>query len=185
MHIVITGGMGCGKSTITNWLKSRLQNYHFYDMDERVRLLCQDKVMQDSLITTFGTCVRREISDIVFANEEARNKLYRLMNATIFKQVASQRQYTNVLYDIPLFFEHPDLTVIDPDVVICVTCSLETQRSRIKSRDGFSDEKISSILALQLPLSAKSLLSDYVITTDDSHEESIQQLESILTKIGV
>lgn len=29
MHIVVTGGMGCGNSTITSYLKTRLKDYHF------------------------------------------------------------------------------------------------------------------------------------------------------------
>ena len=63
---------------------------------------------------------------------------------------------------------------------IGTNCSPETQRARIKSRDGFSDEKISSILALQLPLHEKAFMSDYVIETDGTPEESIDQLEKIL-----
>ena len=181
MHIVVTGGMGCGKSTITSYLKTRLKDYQFYDMDEHVRSLYDDERMQQTLVTTFGTCNRREISDIVFANEQARNKLYRLMNAIIFKQVASMRQYENVLYDIPLYFENPDLAEVIPyGAVICVRCNGVTQRERIKLRDGFSDEKISSILALQVPLDEKAFMSDYFIDTDGTHEESIEQLEKIL-----
>lgn len=181
MHIVVTGGMGCGKSTITSYLKTRLKDYHFYDMDERVRALYDDELMCQSLVTTFGTCKRREISDLVFANEYAREKLYRLMNATIFKQVADMRKFENVLYDIPLYFENPDLLEIIPvDDVICVICKPETQLARIKKRDGFSDEKISSILTLQLPLHEKAHMSDYVIETDGTPEESIEQLEQIL-----
>ena len=181
MHIVVTGGMGCGKSTITSYLKTRLKDYQFYDMDEHVRSLYDDERMQQTLMTTFGTCIRREISDIVFANEQTRNKLYRLMNAIIFKQVASMRQYENVLYDIPLYFENPDLAEVIPhDAVICVRCNGVTQRERIKLRDGFSDEKISSILALQLPLDEKATLADYTIETDGTREDSIKQLEQIL-----
>lgn len=181
MHIVVTGGMGCGKSTITSYLKARLKDYQFFDMDERVRALYDDELMCQSLVTTFGTCKRREISDIVFSNECARDKLYRLMNATLFKQVADMRKYENVLYDIPLYFENPDLAEVIPyDAVICVRCDAATQRERIKLRDGFSDEKISSILALQLPLDEKAMMSDYTIDTDGTREESIDQLERIL-----
>ena len=177
MHIVITGGMGCGKSTITNYLKSRLPDYRFFDMDEQVRALYDDEVVKNSLTALFGTYDRKEISDIVFANPMARERLYNLMNSTIFNLLRSYHQHENVIYDIPLYFEMLEHIEFQPDEVIC---SPETQRERIKKRDGFSDEKISSILALQLPLQDKAISSDYVIETDGTPEESIDQLEKIL-----
>lgn len=186
MHIVITGGMGCGKSTVTSYLKSCFQNYHFYDMDERVRALYNDRNMQDSLDSMFGTHHRKQISDIVFSNKEARERLYRLMNAIIFKQVADQRDYKNVFYDIPLYWENSDLqSTIHPDAVICISCSAETQKQRIRSRDNISDEKIQSILSLQKSLPEKEDLSDYVIRTDGTHEDTINQLTRVLIEIGM
>lgn len=186
MHIVITGGMGCGKSTVTSYLKSCFQNYHFYDMDERVRALYNDRNMQDSLDSMFGTHHRKQISDIVFSNTEARERLYRLMNAIIFKQVADQRDYKNVFYDIPLYWENSDLqSTIHPDAVICISCSAETQKQRIRSRDNISDEKIQSILSLQKSLPEKEDLSDYVIRTDGTHEDTINQLTRVLIEIGM
>ena len=186
MHIVITGGMGCGKSTVTSYLKSCFQNYHFYDMDERVRALYNDRIMQDSLDSMFGTHNRKQISDIVFSNNEAREQLYRLMNAVIFKQAADQRDYKNVFYDIPLYWENSDLqSTIHPDAVICISCSAETQKQRIRSRDNISDEKIQSILSLQKSLPEKEDLSDYVIRTDGTHEDTINQLTHVLIEIGM
>lgn len=181
MHIVITGGMGCGKSTITKYLRSRLPDYHFFDMDEQVRDLYNNTELQSKLTSTFGTCNRNEISDIVFANSVAREQLYSLMNAMIFRLLTEHLEFEDCIFDIPLYFEMSEhLEGFIPDEVICVICSPETQRARIKSRDGFSDEKISSILALQLPLHEKAFMSDYVIETDGTPEESIDQLEKIL-----
>lgn len=186
MHIVITGGMGCGKSTVTSYLKSCFQNYHFYDMDERIRALYNDRNMQDSLDSMFGTHQRKQISDIVFANEEARDRLYRLMNAIIFKQVADQRDYRDVFYDIPLYWENSDLqSTIRPDAVICVSCSADVQRDRIHARDGISDKKMQSILSLQKSLTEKEDLSDYVVRTDGTYEDTIDQLTHILTTLGL
>lgn len=181
MHIVITGGMGCGKSTITKYLKSRLPDYHFFDMDEQVRDLYNNTELQSKLTSMFGTCDRKEISDIVFANSVAREQLYSLMNATIFRLLTDHLNFEDCIFDIPLYFEMSEhLEGFIPDEVICVICSPETQHERIRSRDGFSDEKISSILALQLPLHEKAMMSDYVIETDGTPEESIDQLEKIL-----
>lgn len=105
-----------------------------------------DELMQQSLVITFGTYKRCEISDIVFVNEYAHNKLHRLMNTTIFKQVANMRQHENAVYDIPLCSENPALAeVISYDAVICVWCDANTQHERIKLRDGFSDKKSSAI----------------------------------------
>lgn len=180
MHIVITGGMGCGKSTIVNYLRSRLPDYHFFDMDEYVRSLYGSDSVKTKLMDAFGTDNRQEISDIVFSNPKARAKLYSIVNRTIFTALNTYKQFDDVIYDIPLYFEMQEHIEFDADEVICVVCHPAIQRERIKKRDGFSDEKISSILALQFPLQDKADMSDYVIETDGPPEDSIDQLEKIL-----
>ena len=91
-----------------------------------------------------------------------------------------------VFYDIPLYWENSDLqSTIHPDAVICISCSAETQKQRIRSRDNISDEKIQSILSLQKSLPKKEDLSDYVIRTDGTHEDTINQLTHVLIEIGM
>lgn len=60
--------MGCGKSTVSGYLKSCFQNYHFYDMDERVRALYNDRNMQDSLDSMFGMRTASQFAHPVVVN---------------------------------------------------------------------------------------------------------------------
>lgn len=187
MHILITGGMGCGKSTITTYLRSRLPDFTFIDIDVRVRAMYDEKITKLQLLAAFGTHNRREISDIVFADASKKKLLYAIMNDGIFAHIIEASKLPNVVMDMPLYFEMRDNGDIayEPDVKICVVCDKDEQVQRIRKRDGFTDDKIFSILSQQLPLDVKQRRSDFVIDTTQSREESIQQLEVVLKRIGV
>ena len=55
MRIVITGGMGCGKSTIVKYLRSRLSDHDVFDVDECVRDLYNDDIVQMMLDAEFDS----------------------------------------------------------------------------------------------------------------------------------
>lgn len=176
MRIVITGGMGSGKSTITAYLRQELPDYEFFDMDACVKGLYDDEVTQMILTHTFGTCIKSEISDLVFADDNAKQRLYAIMNGAIIAKVKIAAVDLNVVFDMPLFFEMGGTQLFEPDCIICVTCSEETRIERIKARDGFSEEKIRSIIAQQMPVAEKAQLSDYVISTDGSRSDTIESV---------
>lgn len=184
MRIVITGGMGCGKSTITNYLRSRLSDHDVFDVDVCVRELYDDDIVQMMLDAEFDTHDRTRISDIVFRSPDAKTRLYAIMNAAILNKLQIAAKNDRVIIDMPLYFEFQHNLHISIDHTICVSCSPSTQFDRIKKRDGFTDEKISSILSQQLPLSEKERRADFVIHTD-TDVPATEQLEKILKLIGI
>lgn len=186
MRIVITGGMGCGKSTIVKYLRSRLSDHEVFDVDACVRQLYDDDDVKKMLRSVFGTDDRRVISDVVFNDNYAKSVLYEMMNNLVFASMMTIATQPNNIIDMPLYFEmqdHHNFTY-KPEYVICVSCSPTTQLQRIRDRDGFTDEKISSILSQQLPLSEKERRADFVVFTD-TNVPYTTQLEKIFLKIGL
>lgn len=174
MVVVITGSMGCGKTTVTRLLSEQLPNYTVINFDSLVHELYLDESIQQHLMAAFGTCVRSQIRDIVFTNQVAMAKLHSIVNSRLYELINTIHPESNTLLDMPLWFEYKHLIDITPDLVVCVTCPDALQKERIRNRDNISDDLIQSKLALQLPKHVKEANSDIVIYT---HSEWMMNLD--------
>ena len=177
MFIVVTGGIGSGKSTIIKMLKSRLGDSIYYaSYDSIVReLYAHDATFQNMLIREFGTCNRKEISNIVFFDKKKMKKLNELAGEYVANQLCFFPQ--PCLVEIPLYFEIKDAfdhEITPPaDIVITVTCPIEIRKQRVIARDKMSEEKFDSIVATQATDERRDegstviIRSDLVETVDD------------------
>jgi dephospho-CoA kinase len=66
------------------------------------------------------------------------------------------------------------------DKVIAIWCDKETQRARIKNRDGLSDEMIDLKLAVQLSADEIASKADFVIDTSEGAIDVAEQLSVAL-----
>lgn len=163
MKIVITGNMGCGKSTAVEVFKRTLPHYTFFDFDKCVADLYKDSVMQMILEAEFGTHVKAEVSDIVHSDATALQRLRKYTDLYLVTAIENANKEVNVIFDIPLYYEFNHAMKLTPDYVICVASEIKDQVERVKLRSGFSAEKIQTILAKQLPQEEKVAKSDFVL----------------------
>jgi len=167
MIIVITGNIGCGKSTVANRLVQQLPKCELFDYDAMVRdqlYTCPE--FQQNLMDDFDTCDRHKISEIVFNDRDALMHLKKLSqpitDAAIIKFIA-KHQRSNMVLDIPLWFEDAMDKRFGYDYVVVVAADEETQLQRVKQRSGWSEEKTRSVIANQLPQALKVDQADYVV----------------------
>lgn len=177
MFIVVTGGIGSGKSTIIKMLKSRLGDYVNYESYDSIihELYAHDATFRNLLVTEFGTCDRKEISDLVFANRDELAKLNEITGHYVANRLCFATQ--PCLAEIPLYFEITDAAdheVTPPaDIVITVECPMEIRKQRVIARDKMSEEKFDSIIAVQASDQRREegssviIRSDLVKTVDD------------------
>ncbi len=182
MKFVVTGNMGCGKSTVIKMITEMLPDHIVFDFDKYVHSLYEDPNVRISLLCNFGVDDRKQISDIVHADPAQMEKLERIMNASISKQVEMMFEVEDIIFDMPLYFEYFADRGYPIDGVVCVTCSPEIQRNRIRSRNGFSDQKIDSILAKQLPQDEKAQRSNVVIDNSGSLDDLRRQVVQFVQK---
>lgn len=181
MRFVVTGNMGCGKSTVVQMLQEMLPSHRLFDFDRAVHALYQDPTVILLLELEFNTSDRRQISDIVHSDPNKMKRLGEIMNASLLHQLQDACADDNIILDVPLWFEILDVRgsrELEVDGVVCVTCEPEKQRNRIRSRNGFSDEKIDSILAKQLSQDEKTRRASVVIdnsgTLDDLRAQVVR-----------
>lgn len=180
MKFVVTGNMGCGKSTVVQMIREMLPDHQLFDFDKMVHGLYEDPNVQLSLLVNVGATDRKTISTMAFADPSVMTKVEKIMNGLIILRVAEAFREENIIIDMPLYFEYFAQTFAAP--VVCVTCRPEIQRDRIRSRNGFSDEKIDQILAKQLSQQEKASRSNVVIDNSGTVDDLRKQVVAFVQK---
>lgn len=181
MNIVVTGNIGCGKSTVVKALAELLPSYELHDVDKMVHALYDNAQFTTWLNEVFGTSDRRRISDVVFTDPGARKFLEKESEKYLGAEV--ERVYTiqNAILEYPLYFEMGEWKRPN-QIIVCVSCNEATQIARVKARNSFTDEKIHAIMASQLPTWQKEAQSDFVIDNNDGADlqSQLRELEAII-----
>jgi dephospho-CoA kinase len=182
MNIIITGNIGCGKSTFTKMLTDRLPHYKLFDVDAEIHKLYLDDMFCKSLKGRFGTTDRAEISTFVFKNEIHREWLERLSKQYLQQRMHDAMIGNNTIFDFPLYFEHdgPIMFADQGAVVVTVFCDIDTQRERIAERGRFSVEKAEAIMAEQFSSTMKAALADIAVDTN----QSLEQMAEYATEVA-
>lgn len=159
MKIALTGGIACGKSLLSLYLKER--GFDVIDADDIVHEL----IPEDE---------RRRLAKTVFADPAARKALeervHPLVKARILDAVAAAEASGRVLIAvIPLLFEVQWNGIFD--IICCVTSSRANQIDRMTRTRGYTREEAEARLAAQMPVSEKAAKSHYVIENDGSPED--------------
>ena len=200
--IVVTGSIGSGKSRVLEAIKNFSQvKVDFFSFDEFTRELYLREDVRDFLMVMFGTTDRSKISDIVFASGRQMGKtetvsiLREQLNDFFFKlveekfiELVNRKQNSTLVIEMPLFFEMKErssaIQMVRSKVkVIAVVCDEAVRMQRVKLRDGFSEDKIKSIVSSQIPQEVKVKKADYVIDTTDGHcDVHVQDLMKVKFK---
>ena len=189
----LTGGVGMGKSTAAEFLRTR--GVQMVDTDELARQLVQSgqpaltEIQTEfgkNIVASDGRLRREELAEIIFADADARKKLETILHPRIrecwLAQVEIWRKESRALavVVIPLLFETRAESHFDK--IICVACSAPAQRERLLAR-GWTPEQIQQRLAAQWPVEQKISRADFVVWTDGALDAHAQQLERIFVKL--
>ena len=189
----LTGGIGMGKSTAAEFLRTR--GAQIVDTDELARQLVQPgQPALTEIQTEFGKKViapdgqlrREELAEIIFADAAARKKLETILHPRIRERWLAQTEIWRrenralAIVVIPLLFETRAESHFNK--IICVACSAATQHERLLAR-GWTPEQIKQRLAAQWPVEQKISRADFVVWTDGALDVHAQQLERIFVKL--
>lgn len=177
MRIIgLTGGIACGKSTISQTLRELGAVIVDGDLLSReltapggAALPLIREHFGDGVFLPDGTLNRRALGSIVFADDEAREALdgimQPLLHGLILRDIASARKAGRrvCVLDMPLLYEK-GIDVLC-DTVWCASLPVETQLQRLMARDGFTLEEARQRLDSQLPTAEKAARADVVIDT--------------------
>lgn len=171
MNVGLTGGIGCGKSTVVGFFREA--GWRTLEADAIVRdLLAQDAGLQaelrgrwgDSVFRSDGCVDRKAVAARVFKDSAELRWLESQLHPLVRQRWAAMLAETvdrHCLVEIPLLFEkrletHFDLTV-------CVACPRNLVEERMVAR-GYSSAEVAQRVNQQMPLETKSELADHLIS---------------------
>ncbi len=174
--VALTGGIGCGKSTVCSLLS--LGGFDIIDTDKIAKTILENN--KDKVRTMFGdeyikehTIDRQKLSRLIFRDKKAKIKLENFIHPLVYDEVIArarvlEQKRTPYIIDIALYFETKNY---DIDTTVCVYCAKETQIQRVAKRDNKTVLEINDILDCQIDTDIKKQKSDYVInnTQDLTH----------------
>jgi dephospho-CoA kinase len=175
MILGITGGLGCGKSTVARLFERR--GYQRIDSDALVR----EKVLTSAAVIAalhlhFGEAIfkpegvvdRSALASRVFVDDLERRWLEELTHPVLFalwREILASAPAARWAVEAPLLFERSLENWFD--FTVCVACSPEQQLVRLEQR-GFPRSLAGQRISKQLPLARKIELSDFVLWNDGS-----------------
>lgn len=191
--IGITGGIACGKSTVSRELIRR--GYPVIDGDQLARELTGPggNAMKDisavfghKYILQDGSLNRREMGRLVFSDPRAREQLDHVMAPHLRSlteariRQAAQSGAELCFLDMPLLFEKGYDSFCDS--VWCVWLPENLQLDRLMNRDGYSREEAISRMRSVMSSDRKADLSSAVISNAGTIEETFLQVDDLLRK---
>lgn len=174
--IGITGGIGSGKTTLSEKLRS--EGYNVYDSDLQARMLQNEHpVIRTKLTELFGDEIytahglnRPELAKIVFSNPDLLNKLNEIVHPIVrqdFRMWLEQHTAEKYVFvESAILFESGFRKLMDK--VVLMTASEELRIRRVIKRDGSTAEQVKARIDSQLDDKDKIPFADYVIRTDDN-----------------
>ncbi|MGH8018872.1 MAG: dephospho-CoA kinase [Opitutaceae bacterium] len=175
MVVGLTGGIGCGKSTVAAMLVGL--DWGRVDADAIVReLLSSDAATIAEVRERFGAEVlapggevdRQTLAALVFPDPAALNDLEAILHPRVrqaWKAASAVRPPEHWVIEIPLLFEKG--LEKEVDFTLCVASDAKVQAQRLANR-GLSPQEASQRIARQLPLAQKIERADFVITNNGS-----------------
>lgn len=183
--IVLTGGIGSGKSTVASLLK--LYGYEVVCADTIAHEMLEQSAKE--VVAAFGEGIleqgkihRKKLGEVVFGNKEKKQKLEGILHPKIKAEILRQAEILEskkvpYFLDIPLFYETQNYPLSE---VLLIFVPQNTQIQRIQKRDGLELEAIQARLSAQMPLDKKKKLASYVIDNSGGLEDLQREVERYL-----
>ena len=193
MVVGITGGIGCGKSSVTDLLKKL--DVDIVDADIIAREVVEPgKFALKKIVEHFGTEIlladgslnRAQLRVIIFSEKEKKDWLEKLMHPLINDEIRAQIKSATTKYVVlssALLLETRQKDLVDIVVVVDIPETLQIERTTLRDRN--SSELVKKIIDSQLKRDERLSRADIVIDNSDSLDKlklEIKKLHSDLKK---
>ena len=197
MNIGLTGGIACGKSTVSDMLVRR--GALLIDADRIAREVVEPgapalgQVIERfgaDLLLPDGSLNRKKLGERVFGNPGALKDLESLLHPPIRATIRARMQdYETqhpdklVVVDVPLLYESGLQAMYKEIMVVYVPRAV--QMERLMKRDSLTEEQAVQRLNAQMPIEKKKELADIVIDNSGTIEETEEQIERFWSERGL
>lgn len=193
-RIGLTGGVGCGKSTVSSYMArlglpiidgdklSREAVTPGSEAMERIR-----QVFGPEVFLPDGQLDRVKMAKLVFSDEDRRQALNAIIHPYVWRRTeegfitAQNEGYPIAVMDMPLLLEIG--WQLRSEAVWVVRAPVEQQILRMCARDGATREEALARIRKQMPTINKINYADVVIDNSGSLEATEQQVQEALQQV--
>lgn len=183
LRVGVTGGIGSGKTALTDWLTEKGITVVDADLAARVVVAPGQPALAD-IIAAFGDeyllpdgqLNRAALRKLVFEDADKRKSLEAMTHSRIREELIRQLAAADSAYVVlssPLLLESGQSELIDVSVV--VDAPEATQIARTMERDGNDQALVEGIMAAQLDRETRKSRADIVIDNSASLTELHEQ----------
>ena len=190
--IGVTGSIGMGKSTVAKMFTE--YGFGLYNADDTVHYIYEnDEEVIDKIEESFpgtkseGKVNRIALRDILNNEPEKFRDLEKIVHPAtrryqiLYIEKLISEGKPGCILDIPLLFETGGEKYIDVSVV--VTASEDKQKERVVAERKVPLEIFNSIKNQQMPDREKLKKADYIISTDQTFDETKLEVKDVVSKI--
>lgn len=189
IRIGITGGMGAGKSVISEMM--RCLGIPVYDADiASKKILNSNTKVKTQLIELLGEEIfsngqlnRPLMAQLIFNNNELLLKTNAIIHPAVFEDFIAWSEAQNkevVACETAILFESGMVSYFDS--ILMISAPLEIRIERCIKRNNFTREQVLERIAKQMDESKKIELSDFVID-NDNRKALYPQLKNFLNNL--
>ena len=190
--IGLTGGIGCGKSTVLEifetlgclTIDTDAICHEIYESSNTFRTNIISR-WGNNILDKKNNIIRKEIAKKVFSDKKELKWLNNLIHPLIFEEVEIRTNKASsdiniIIYDVPLLFEVNWENLFS--IIISIWSPFAIQKERLKKRNWDSLE-ITNRINSQYSNDLKLEKADFGIVNSDSKELLLKQCKYILSKI--
>jgi len=185
-----------GKTTVLELFKKR--GVHIFNVDNYVHEILKKPDHVSIIAGILGEDVLKEksgnisldkkrIAEIIFNNSKKRKLIEDIIHPEVFRKIRADESKINdkdasaiIMFEVPLLFECGYENNFDRTIV--VYCKRDSTIRRLMKK-GFSKDQITKRLRVQMPITVKAGMADYVINNSTSLIKTGAQVERIFGKI--
>ncbi len=194
LRIGLTGGIGCGKSTVS--LLFEQLGVPILDADEISHQLVQigqpaletiRDIFGSEMLLENGALNRVALKNLIFENSLAKKQLESILHPLIFQEICYQIDLLTAPYcivSVPLLFETHSESLVNR--ILVVNCDEETQIERVTKRDNLPLKQIQSILATQVSATFRQNHADDIIENSKNNAlaEQVKKLHNFYLSLS-
>ena len=189
LRIGITGGIGCGKSTVLavfeslgvpTFVADSVAAGYYSDPDFLAEVA---DLLGPSVVRPDGSADKQAIASIVFADKARLQQLNAIIHPRVrqdFDNWCLNQSSRYVLFESAILYEYGFDTSMDG--VISIYLDLEERIRRLVLRDKVSRHDIEMRIANQIPAEEKMMRSDWVILNYEGNPR-LRQVEHVHSQI--
>ena len=192
LKVALTGGIASGKTLVSDLLE--IHGCHIVDLDVIAREVVLPgteglkeliEIFGESILLTDGTLNRKHLRDELYKKGRNRAIIEQILHPKILQKMKTLMDECKegvIVIVIPLLVEK---NLWEPfDRAIVVDCEIESQLSRLMSRENIDKEKAEVMLMAQASREQRLQLNDYLPTDVIENNSKISDLKEKVASLN-